>query len=63
MPAGTHPPPYPPTTHPCLVLQDMIAEMNRRFSFCTHDLMNLDLDATVIGYKIPFNCSVGSLDT
>lgn len=41
----------------------MIAEMNRRFSFCTHDLMNLDLDATVIGYKIPFNCSVGSLDT
>lgn len=41
----------------------MIAEADRRFTFCSHGLMSLDLDATVIGYKIPLNCSVGSLDT
>lgn len=36
---------------PTALAQDMMAEMNRRFTFCSHGLMSFDTDATVIGYR------------
>lgn len=44
------PKPHPPPTTG--LPQGMLVEANRRFSFCSHNLMDFDLDAAVIGYRL-----------